>query len=240
MTRASTQKCRAPSRPRSTCSSARGASARRHRPAACRSGDSRVLPDRHGRSELQPGAIRRRPLRIPRSLRLRSGQVDEGREELHRMYARTRARGFGPEVKRRIMLGTYVLSAGYYDAYYLKAQQVRTLIRSDYDRAFDRVDVVAMPTSPTPAFTIGERASDPAADVPGRRLHREREPGRPASDQRSLRVHVRSAADRTAADRARVRRSDAGQDRRRLRTRHLLVLGAPGHLTSSNPEILKS
>jgi aspartyl-tRNA(Asn)/glutamyl-tRNA(Gln) amidotransferase subunit A len=89
------------------------------------------------------------------------GASMEGREDLHRMYARTRARGFGPEVKRRIMLGTYVLSAGYYDAYYLKAQQVRTLIKGDYDRAFDRVDVVAMPTSPTPAFTIGERASDP-------------------------------------------------------------------------------
>jgi aspartyl-tRNA(Asn)/glutamyl-tRNA(Gln) amidotransferase subunit A len=77
------------------------------------------------------------------------------------MYARTRAQGFGPEVKRRIMLGTYVLSAGYYDAYYLKAQQVRTLIRRDYDRAFERVDAVAMPTSPTPAFRIGERSSDP-------------------------------------------------------------------------------
>jgi aspartyl-tRNA(Asn)/glutamyl-tRNA(Gln) amidotransferase subunit A len=81
--------------------------------------------------------------------------------ELQTMYRRTRAAGFGPEVKRRIMLGTYVLSAGYYDAYYLKAQQVRTLIRQDYDRAFERADVVAMPTSPTPPFKIGERASDP-------------------------------------------------------------------------------
>jgi aspartyl-tRNA(Asn)/glutamyl-tRNA(Gln) amidotransferase subunit A len=77
------------------------------------------------------------------------------------MYARTRAQGFGPEVKRRIMLGTYVLSAGYYDAYYLKAQQARTLIRRDYDQAFDHVDVVAMPTSPTPAVRLGERVSDP-------------------------------------------------------------------------------
>jgi aspartyl-tRNA(Asn)/glutamyl-tRNA(Gln) amidotransferase subunit A len=82
-------------------------------------------------------------------------------DDLRSMYARTRAKGFGAEVKRRIMLGTYVLSAGYYDAYYLKAQQVRTLILRDYDRAFERVDVVAMPTSPTPAFPIGERASDP-------------------------------------------------------------------------------
>ena len=81
--------------------------------------------------------------------------------ELHAMYTRTRAMGFGPEVKRRIMLGTYVLSAGYYDAYYLKAQQVRTLIRLDYDRAFERADVVAMPTSPVPPFKIGERVSDP-------------------------------------------------------------------------------
>ena len=77
------------------------------------------------------------------------------------MYSRTRARGFGPEVKRRIMLGTYVLSAGYYDAYYLKAQQGRTLILRDYHGAFERVDVVAMPTSPTPAFRIGERVADP-------------------------------------------------------------------------------
>jgi aspartyl-tRNA(Asn)/glutamyl-tRNA(Gln) amidotransferase subunit A len=86
----------------------------------------------------------------------------DGRDlDLKTMYARTRAHGFGPEVKRRIMLGTYVLSAGYYDAYYLKAQQVRTLIRRDYEHAFEQVDVVAMPTSPTPAFRIGERVSDP-------------------------------------------------------------------------------
>ncbi len=77
------------------------------------------------------------------------------------MYRRTRAAGFGPEVKRRIMLGTYVLSAGYYDAYYLKAQQVRTMILRDYEQAFAAVDAIAMPTSPTPAFRIGERADDP-------------------------------------------------------------------------------
>jgi aspartyl-tRNA(Asn)/glutamyl-tRNA(Gln) amidotransferase subunit A len=80
---------------------------------------------------------------------------------LQTMYARTRAEGFGAEVKRRIMLGTYVLSAGYYDAYYLKAQQVRTLILRDYDRAFERVDAVAMPTSPVPAFRLGEKIADP-------------------------------------------------------------------------------
>jgi aspartyl-tRNA(Asn)/glutamyl-tRNA(Gln) amidotransferase subunit A len=82
-------------------------------------------------------------------------------DDLHAMYGRTRAEGFGAEVKRRIMLGTYVLSAGYYDAYYLKAQQVRTLIRQDYERAFEHVDVVAMPTSPTAAFKLGDRVSDP-------------------------------------------------------------------------------
>jgi len=82
-------------------------------------------------------------------------------DDLRAMYGRTRAEGFGAEVKRRIMLGTYVLSAGYYDAYYLKAQQVRTLIRRDYERAFEHADVVAMPTSPTPAFKLGERISDP-------------------------------------------------------------------------------
>jgi aspartyl-tRNA(Asn)/glutamyl-tRNA(Gln) amidotransferase subunit A len=80
---------------------------------------------------------------------------------LREMYSRSRDEGFGPEVKRRIMLGTYVLSAGYYDAFYLKAQQVRTLLRRDYEQAFTQVDVVAMPTSPTPPFKLGEKTSDP-------------------------------------------------------------------------------
>ena len=86
---------------------------------------------------------------------------DKAIDDLRTMYSRTRERGFGPEVKRRIMLGTYVLSAGYYEAYYLKAQQVRTLILRDYERAFELADVVAMPTSPTPAFRLGERVADP-------------------------------------------------------------------------------
>jgi len=77
------------------------------------------------------------------------------------MYEQTRGAGFGAEVKRRIMLGTYVLSAGYYDAYYRKAQQVRTLISRDYEVAFERVDAIALPTSPTGAFRLGERTSDP-------------------------------------------------------------------------------
>jgi aspartyl-tRNA(Asn)/glutamyl-tRNA(Gln) amidotransferase subunit A len=80
---------------------------------------------------------------------------------LDAMYDRTRDAGFGNEVKRRIVLGTYVLSAGYYDAYYLKAQQVRTLIRRDFERALERADAIALPTSPTAAFRLGERVSDP-------------------------------------------------------------------------------
>jgi len=76
-------------------------------------------------------------------------------------YRATRGGGFGPEVKRRIMLGTYALSAGYYDAYYLKAQKVRTLIKRDFDQAFDQVDVIACPASPTTAFKVGERMDDP-------------------------------------------------------------------------------
>ena len=80
---------------------------------------------------------------------------------LEAMYLRTRDEAFGPEVKRRIMLGTYVLSAGYYDAFYLKAQQVRTLIRRDYDQAFGACDLVAVPTTPRPAFTLGEKVDDP-------------------------------------------------------------------------------
>jgi aspartyl-tRNA(Asn)/glutamyl-tRNA(Gln) amidotransferase subunit A len=76
-------------------------------------------------------------------------------------YTKTRAQGFGPEVRRRIMLGTYALSAGYYDAFYLKAQKVRTLIRRDFDTAFEHCDVVCTPTTPTPAFALGEKTDDP-------------------------------------------------------------------------------
>jgi aspartyl-tRNA(Asn)/glutamyl-tRNA(Gln) amidotransferase subunit A len=76
-------------------------------------------------------------------------------------YRQTRQNGFGPEVKRRIMLGTYALSAGYYDAYYLKAQKVRTLIKRDFDQAFERFDVLVAPTSPTVAFKLGEKVDDP-------------------------------------------------------------------------------
>jgi len=83
--------------------------------------------------------------------------------DLAETYGRTRAEGFGPEVKRRIMLGTYALSAGYYDAFYVKAQKARTLIARDYDTAFERCDAVLTPTSPTVAFALGEKTSDPLA-----------------------------------------------------------------------------
>jgi aspartyl-tRNA(Asn)/glutamyl-tRNA(Gln) amidotransferase subunit A len=79
------------------------------------------------------------------------------------MYRNTRGAAFGPEVKRRIMLGTYVLSAGYYEAYYRKAQQVRTLIARDFSKAFEQVDAILAPVSPFPAFKIGEKVDDPLA-----------------------------------------------------------------------------
>lgn len=84
-----------------------------------------------------------------------------GADSLEAMYHTTRGAGFGAEVKRRIMLGTYVLSAGYYEAYYLKAQQVRTLLYQDFVRAFEQVDALVTPTTPTPAFKLGEKTDDP-------------------------------------------------------------------------------
>jgi aspartyl-tRNA(Asn)/glutamyl-tRNA(Gln) amidotransferase subunit A len=94
---------------------------------------------------------------------VRYGFRAEDAPELRQMYRKTREEGFGAEVKRRIMLGTYVLSAGYYDAYYRKAQQVRKLIKDDFKRAFESCDAIITPTSPTPAFTIGEKVDDPLA-----------------------------------------------------------------------------
>ena len=84
-----------------------------------------------------------------------------GAKDLLDMYMKSRSQGFGPEVKRRIMLGTYALSAGYYEAYYKKGQQVRTLIKRDFDEAFKTVDIIATPTAPTAAFKIGEKSADP-------------------------------------------------------------------------------
>jgi len=92
---------------------------------------------------------------------VRYGHRAERYADLADMYKKTRAEGFGPEVKRRILVGTYVLSHGYYDAYYLKAQQVRRLIADDFQRAYGRCDVIAGPTTPTAAFCIGDKADDP-------------------------------------------------------------------------------
>jgi aspartyl-tRNA(Asn)/glutamyl-tRNA(Gln) amidotransferase subunit A len=94
---------------------------------------------------------------------VRYGHRAAGAEDIVRMTSKTREEGFGPEVKRRIMLGTYALSAGYYDAYYGKAQKVRTLITRDLEKAYESVDLIACPTSPTTAFRIGERTADPLA-----------------------------------------------------------------------------
>ena len=92
---------------------------------------------------------------------VRYGYRAENARDILDQYGRTRAEGFGAEVKRRIILGTYVLSSGYYDAYYLRAQKVRELIRQDFARVFTRADVLVSPTSPTPAFRLGERTADP-------------------------------------------------------------------------------
>ena len=92
---------------------------------------------------------------------VRFGYRCENPKDLEDLYKRSRGEGFGPEVKRRIMIGTYALSAGYYDAYYLKAQQVRHLIADDFKQAFQKVDVIAGPTSPTVAFRLGEKFNDP-------------------------------------------------------------------------------
>ena len=94
---------------------------------------------------------------------VRYGLRVDGNSDLREMYKKTRGRGFGAEVKRRIMLGTYALSSGYYDAYYLRAQRVRSLITQDFTEAFEKADVIVTPTSPSPAFRIGERVEDPLA-----------------------------------------------------------------------------
>jgi aspartyl-tRNA(Asn)/glutamyl-tRNA(Gln) amidotransferase subunit A len=92
---------------------------------------------------------------------VRFGRRAPDARELQRLYGSTRDLGFGAEVKRRIILGTFALSSGYYDAYYLRAQKVRALIRRDFEEAFSACDVIATPTTPTPAFRLGEKTGDP-------------------------------------------------------------------------------
>ena len=158
---------------------------------------------------------------------VRYGLRAAGARDLIDLYRRTRGEGFGPEVKRRIMLGTYALSAGYYDAYYRKAQQVRTLIRGDFTAAFREVDVLAGPTAPTPAFRIGEKSDDPLqmylSDIFTISVNLAGRPGPLAA----LRLHRRRAADRAAADRPGLRRGDAAARRARLPARDRLAHEAP-------------
>ena len=157
-----------------------GATVKRAFAAAQQVRRGHVLHHRPVRGLEQPGPLRRRPLRLSHR-REGDGRRAGGRAQdaasrpatkrpwptsttpLIRMYRRSRAEGFGAEVKRRIMLGTYALSAGYYDAYYKKALKVRRLIRQDFDRAFEEVDLIVGPVTPTPAFKIGERVDDPLA-----------------------------------------------------------------------------
>ena len=133
---------------------------------------------------------------------VRYGYRAAGAATLGEMYDRTRDEGFGPEVKRRIILGTYVLSAGYYDAYYLKAQQVRTLIRQRLRARVRRsVDVDRDADQPDGRVQARRAHGGSAADVSRRRLHRRRQPGRAAGRERAVRVHRATAADRTAVHR---------------------------------------
>ena len=112
---------------------------------------------------------------------MRYGLRVPGRD-IAEMYGKTRAAGFGAEVRRRVMIGTYVLSAGYYDAYYVRAQKVRTLVKQDFERSFaDGVDAILTPATPSAAFALGaEGLGRPDRDVPQRRVHRDGEHGGPA------------------------------------------------------------
>ena len=132
---------------------------------------------------------------------VRYGHRARGAKTLSEMYRRSRDEGFGAEVKRRIMLGTYALSAGYYDAYYLKAQKVRTLLTRDFDEAFRKVDAIVTPTSPTAAFRLGEKVERSAGDVLGGHLHRHCGPGRDSRDFGAVRGDEREIADRVADSR---------------------------------------
>ena len=138
---------------------------------------------------------------------VRYGLRVDGDDVAHDERARRATPGFGPEVKRRIMLGTYALSAGYYDAYYGQAQRVRTLIIRDFARAYEQFDALLSPTSPTVAFELGRQDRRPARDVPLRRLHDSHEPRRPRRDQRAVRHRRAGLAGRRAGARAGAGRS---------------------------------
>ena len=119
---------------------------------------------------------------------VRYGHRAENPLNLFDHYSRTREEGFGPEVKRRIILGTYVLSSGYYEAYYARAQKVRTLIRRDFAEAFARVDALISPTSPVAGISARREKLRSVADVSGRYFHERGEPGRHLRDQSAVRI----------------------------------------------------
>ena len=125
-------------------------------------------------------------------------------KDLLDMYLKTRAEGFGPEVKRRIMLGTYVLSAGYYDAYYGKAQAVRTLIRQEFEAAFQTVDLIVTPVTPTTGVQVRREGPGSVADVFVGHLHDFGESGRAARHCAALRIQQGGIADRLSVDRSAV------------------------------------
>ena len=157
-----------------------------------------LLHRRHRRGLEQPRALRRRPLRPARRPPATCGG----------MYGETRDRGFGPEVKRRIILGTFVLSSGYYDAYYLRAQKVRTLIRRDFEEALPRLRRGGHADHAHARLPHRREDGRSAADVPGGHLHRAREPGRHPGPVPPLRVR-RGPAGGPAAPGPSVRRGDA-------------------------------
>ena len=129
------------------------------------------------------------------------------------VYSKSREEAFGKEVKRRIMLGTYALSSGYYDAYYLKALKVRNLIRGDFVRAFEQCDCIMMPVAPTTAFKRRREGRRPAEDVPVGHLHDRGQPGGHPRDQRPVRLRRRRHADRPANHRSGLQRSQAPANR---------------------------
>ena len=111
---------------------------------------------------------------------VRFGHRATGARDITDLYEKSRAEGFGAEVQRRILIGTYVLSAGYYDAYYARAQKLRTLIARDFTQAFEKCDVLLTPATPGPAFAVGRKDRRSGVHVSQRRLHRDGESGRPA------------------------------------------------------------
>ena len=132
---------------------------------------------------------------------VRFGYRAKGAHDITDLYEKSRAEGFGAEVQRRILIGTYVLSAGYYDAYYSRAQKLRTLIARDFTEAFEKCDVLLTPATPGPGLRGGRQERRSGGDVSERRLHRDGEPGRPAGHVGAGRPDRKRLAAGPAADR---------------------------------------